>query len=311
MLRTRAGRATAEAPGSLVEVDGAPMHVLVGGRGSPTVVFESGAGGSVLEWTSIAKALESEVVTFRRDRFGLGWSPYAERSRDAASLGRQLREALRAAGVPGPFVLVGHSLGALVVRSFAATYPDEVAGVVLVDGTPGEFTAATPKLQRMLRAQAALVGALVSLRRFGGAALHRRLELRMMPADARPENTSEVRALLRTLHQVGPDRGLAVRAEFRDLLASCTQMVGLPMPPVPLRVISQGRPSRNARMVAFTDDLRRQHAQQARELSPHGVHVVAGRSGHLVPIDQPEIVVSAVREVIAAHRSGKNSSAGS
>lgn len=290
------------APGHFVDVGGAPMHVVVTGTGSPTVVCESGLGGSVLEWASIAAALEGEARVVRRDRFGLGFSQYVKRPRDGASLARELHSVLEASGVVGPFVLVGHSLGAMVVRSFAAQYPDEVIGVVLVDGTPGEYVASSPAMRRQLKGLSLLSG-LLSPKLPGGQALYLRLERRMMPADAAEDKKGQVRDLVDTLQRLQPGRGKAIRDEYTSLLTTCAQMQGLTMPPVPLQVLSQGRRASKASRNKLTDVLRSQHAAQAQALSPYGQHIIAADSGHLIPIDEPDVVVRAVRAVLASRGS--------
>ena len=120
-------------PGTLVDVDGCRLHVQTSGRGLPSVVLESGLGGmsSAWGWIQPETAKFSRVVSY--DRAGLGWSGPDPFPKTAALAARRLRGALLHSRVPPPYVLVGHSMGGLFIRVFADLFPDEVAGMVLLD----------------------------------------------------------------------------------------------------------------------------------------------------------------------------------
>lgn len=122
-------------PGQLIDVGGHELHVNCTGSGSPTVVLEPGAGGSssVFGWIAPVVARDTRVCVY--DRAGRGWSEPADSPQDAAQIAADLRTVLRRANIPGPFVLAGHSFGGLYALTFAARYPDDTAGMVLVDST--------------------------------------------------------------------------------------------------------------------------------------------------------------------------------
>ena len=122
-------------PGQLIDVGGHRLHLNCTGSGSPTVVLEPGGGAmsSSLGWITPAVARDTRVCTY--DRAGRGWSDSADTAQDGAQIATDLHTLLHAAGVPGPYVLAGHSFGGLYTLTFAARYPDEVAGLVLVDST--------------------------------------------------------------------------------------------------------------------------------------------------------------------------------
>ncbi len=124
-------------PGTMVDVGGHSLYLQCVGSGSPTIVWEAGAQGS--GWTNTAQYLLGKLAETSRvcvyDRAGLGWSepgPYEELSHWSAAVA-DLHTTLEKAGEKGPFVMVGHSYGGLLVRLFAYTYPKEVAGVVAID----------------------------------------------------------------------------------------------------------------------------------------------------------------------------------
>jgi pimeloyl-ACP methyl ester carboxylesterase len=122
-------------PGQLIDVGGHRLHLHCTGSGSPTVVLEPGGGAmsSNLGWVTPAVARDSRVCVY--DRAGRGWSEPADTPQDGAQIAADLHTLLHRANVPGPYVLAGHSFGGLYVLTFAARYPDEVAGMVLVDST--------------------------------------------------------------------------------------------------------------------------------------------------------------------------------
>jgi pimeloyl-ACP methyl ester carboxylesterase len=122
-------------PGQLVDVGGHRLHLHCTGSGSPAVVLEPGQGGasSDLGWVAPAVARDSTVCVY--DRAGRGWSDAADGPQDATQIAADLHTLLERAQVPGPYVLAGHSFGGLYVQTFAANYPDQVAGLVLLDST--------------------------------------------------------------------------------------------------------------------------------------------------------------------------------
>jgi pimeloyl-ACP methyl ester carboxylesterase len=121
--------------GRLVDVAGHHMHLDCFGAGSPTVVLEPGAGGTSasMGWVAPAVAGQSRVCVY--DRAGRGGSDPADGPQDGARVATDLHTLLHRASVPPPYVLAGHSFGGLYVRIFAAHYPEEVAGLVLIDST--------------------------------------------------------------------------------------------------------------------------------------------------------------------------------
>ncbi|MDQ0093952.1 alpha/beta hydrolase [Paeniglutamicibacter psychrophenolicus] len=122
-------------PGRLIDVGGHALHLDCTGSGAPTIMLEPGAGlaSSSMGWIAPDVAREARVCVY--DRAGLGWSEPAGSAEAGRQVAADLHALLHRANVPGPYVLAGHSFGGLYVLSFAARYPDEVAGLVLVDST--------------------------------------------------------------------------------------------------------------------------------------------------------------------------------
>lgn len=137
---SRATGPTVAMPGQLVDVGPYRLHLECTGTGGPTVILEPGAGGSAASMGLIAPSVAQDSRVCVYDRAGRGWSDPAASPPDGAQIATDLHQLLERAGVPGPYVLAGHSFGGLYVRTYAAMYPEEVAGLVLVDSTAAKST---------------------------------------------------------------------------------------------------------------------------------------------------------------------------
>jgi pimeloyl-ACP methyl ester carboxylesterase len=129
-------------PGEMVDVGGHRLHINCAGQGSPTVVLDAGAGGMSAQWVRVQREVSGTTRVCAYDRAGMGWSEMGPDPRDAKQITGELHTLLSEAGIEGPYVLVGHSFGGMYVQTYAARYPDEVAGVALVDSStdPDQFS---------------------------------------------------------------------------------------------------------------------------------------------------------------------------
>jgi pimeloyl-ACP methyl ester carboxylesterase len=127
-------------PGNLIDVDGFKMHIHCEGVGSPTVILEAMSGGTSTYWGWIQPEIQKETRVCVYDRAGFGWSESDPESLTLARTARNLHTLLVNGNIEGPYVLVGHSIGGVYVRQFAADYPDDVVGVMLLDeANPQQF----------------------------------------------------------------------------------------------------------------------------------------------------------------------------
>jgi pimeloyl-ACP methyl ester carboxylesterase len=122
-------------PGQLVDVGGYRMHIYCMGKGSPTVVLDSANMGTVSNWAWIQPEVAKTTRVCAYDRADSGWSDLSPQPNDTRQNAEALHTLLNNVGESGPFVLVGHSFGGLYVRMFAEMYPDEVLGMVFIEGT--------------------------------------------------------------------------------------------------------------------------------------------------------------------------------
>ena len=129
--------------GKMIDVGGHRLYIECSGSGGPAVILQAGLGASSSSWAGIAPAVAATTTVCAYDRAGHGRSGEAG-PQDGIALATDLHTLLERAGIPGPYVLVGHSSGGPYVRVFAARYPDQVAGMVLLDAQPADAFTALP-----------------------------------------------------------------------------------------------------------------------------------------------------------------------
>jgi len=130
--------------GRMIDVGGHRLYIECSGSGGPAVILQPGLGARSSAWATIAPTVAATTTVCTYDRAGHGRSDEAG-SQDGIALATDLHTLLERAGVPGPYILVGHSSGGPYVRVFAAQYPDEVAGMVLLDAQPADAFTALPR----------------------------------------------------------------------------------------------------------------------------------------------------------------------
>lgn len=287
-------------PGRLVDVGGFRLHIHCTGADGPTVILEAGMGLSSLEWSRVQPQIAHFARVCAYDRAGYGWSDPSPAPRTSHVMAQELHRLLVNAGVPGPYILVAHSFGAFTARLYAREHPDEVAGMVLVDPSHEDQYLRIPAVLKPSRR--ALLRNQLSFRLMpllswlGVTRLRDHEDYHDYPAPLR----AAVRALsLRTAAQS------ALSREALDFDASAAQVRANPsLGDLPLVVITEGRsPSwlSLAQARAWHDYLMSMHAELAR-LSTNGSHRVAERSGHMIPLEEPELVTAIVQHLVTLAR---------
>lgn len=171
------------AGGELVDVGGHKLFIACSGTGSPTVVLEGGLGQGSDYFALIAPAVATTTRVCAYDRAGHGRSEPATGPQDGMAIARDLHALLAASGNHGPYILAGHSSGGVYVRFFAAAYPSEVAGVVLLDAQSPHMTPVQSSAQASENPMSALAGVLPGLARVGVARLLSSVASNDLPAD--------------------------------------------------------------------------------------------------------------------------------
>ncbi len=119
--------------GQLISVDGGRLWMESRGKGGPVVVLDYGLGGPITTWRGVFPEIAKFTKVIQYHRAGYGYSDAPTSPRSFTNVAKDMREMLKSANIPAPYVLVGHSLGNAHIRAFAHLYPDEVAGVVFID----------------------------------------------------------------------------------------------------------------------------------------------------------------------------------
>ena len=276
--------------GQLIDVGGHRLHLECTGSRGPTVVLEPGAGAmsSELGWITPAVARDTRVCVY--DRAGRGWSdPAASPTQDGAQIATDLHTLLHRAHVPGPYVLAGHSFGGLYVMSFAAQYPRDVAGMVLVDSTAPTSTPAPPERASSYDVVARVSAMVSSSARLGVGRLISRLSYSTLP----PQSRDEARASAATASHMGSfidEFGVASRST-----SQAGELVDLGG--TPLVVLTAGRGSSEGWMPA---------QDKMATLSKNSLHRVVRGATHeslLADADDAAAVTRAIQDVVGSVRS--------
>ncbi|MBD2113896.1 MULTISPECIES: alpha/beta hydrolase [Cyanophyceae] len=300
-LATSRDRRKFPPPGKVVQVNGKKWHYQMMGEGLPTVIVDSGAGGTHLDWQSV----QPEVAKFTRiltyDRAGYGWSDVSSEPRTAEQAVDELRQLLRKVEIEPPYILVGMSLSGLFTRLFAYHYPEEVVGMVLVDvahermyeDTPVEWVELNKRLEGLLTYVVPIMG------RTGLLRLLVTFDSLPMAAGLFQKFPPSIRSLAKALYS---------QTQFGKTFAQESAAVSVSMhqveqvrqtklfPDIPLVVLSAGKPDFDITK-EVVEKLQTLHADLANQ-SPQGVHIVAHESGHAIHLDKPQFVIDAIRQVV-------------
>jgi len=274
------------APGQLVDVGGHQLHLRCAGSGTPTVLLESGLGetGGYWGWISPAVAGDTRVCVY--DRAGRGWSDPVSAPQDSVAVATDLHMLLDRAQVPGPFVLVGHSSGAQYVRIFAGRYPEQVAGMVLLDGQPAEAFDGLPSYRMFYSAFHRIYAVLPTLARVGVGRVVVQSDP-ALPADARDMHRD---------HHQSARLYRSVRDEFEELPTALAQARSFQsLGDRPLVVVTAGQDSQAGWLPL---------QQRMTALSTNSSHRVVPYTHDALVTDQTaaQTSIHAIRDVVHAVR---------
>ncbi|HZQ70954.1 MAG TPA: alpha/beta hydrolase [Terriglobales bacterium] len=283
-------------PGQKVDLGGYSLHLYCTGSGSPTVVLDFGLDGSYLDWYLVQPRIAQFTRVCSYDRAGYGWSDVSPKARVPSVMSEELQALLERAGEKPPYILVGHSFGAFDVRMYVHKFPNQVAGVVLVDGShPDEVLPFSWKKKAWLRLmQLSMPFGLPRWRRWCGTG----------PAEA-----GAVRQAIACR-----SKPFATHyAQWSAFSASADEVRRLgPLGNIPLVVISRD-PDRAPDLPGDPEfAMREQNWNKLQasflQLSTDARQVIAKGSGHSVPSARPDAIADAIRDMVEKIRN-KNATA--
>jgi pimeloyl-ACP methyl ester carboxylesterase len=274
-----------------VEVRGRLLHAQIAGDGAPTVVLEAGfPGGVSTDWHFVVPLVAEDSTVVAYDRAGMGLSADDPRPRTARTIVEDLHSLLTVLNLPGPFVLVGHSGGGLLVRAFRMIHPALVAGIVLIDSSHEHQLARLPAARTAIDAMRVHLKRRAVLARTGvtgliAAALGKRAVARARRLLPRPVRRSVAASQATHRYATNALRELEAIHHVTDYLRTHNPSLGS----LPLAVVSAGR-----NRVPGWDVLQAELA----ELSSKSDHRTLPDVGHDIPLEAPGEVASSIRHVL-------------
>ena len=279
-------------PGQLVDVGDYRLHLHCIGQGAPTVILE----GGVPEWSIHWQAVQRGIAKFTRvcayDRAGYGWSEAGPKPRTVQRIVEELRVLLTNAGERGPYVLVAHSLWGPAALLYRHTYPDDVVGMVLIETWSPDLFSPVPDVIEQSRPLNQIMSTLASLGQvrllgeIGILPLEEMLKANLLSEELRPVYKAAY---------YNASFWETMNTEYSAMEESATQVQNLgSLGDLPLRVIKAGiRPADDYPPDAIWNDVQSKLAG----LSSNGKLIVVETSDHFVQLEQPDLVVDAVRQV--------------
>jgi pimeloyl-ACP methyl ester carboxylesterase len=294
----------------MVDVGGTRLHLIERGMDGPAVIFESGISATCLNWTQVRSEVERFAHACTYDRAWLGWSDAARPPRTTGVIIDELHTLLDRAEIFPPYILVGHSFGGMLVRAYAAKYPDSVAGLVLVDPlSPSEWLNIPPARARMLGlgvklsrrgtllAHIGVVRASLALLMTGG-----RMVPKLVARVSGGSGESVISRLVGEVRKMPPETWPMVRAHWcqaKSFQGLAAYLISLPASAVEAAAIDH-LISIPVTVLSASNSTPEQKAERDRltSRSPRGRHILARKSGHWIHLDEPDLVVGAIREMV-------------
>ena len=302
------------APGQRVDVGGFSLHIYCTGEGNPTVIVDAGNGDFSLGWSGVQPEVAKSTRICTYDRAGYGWSDSSPNPRTAKVMAEELHTLLVNAGIEPPYILVGHSLGGHNVHMFASLYPDEVAGMILVDSAhPQQHQRLPAEYISLDSQQKSYVGVMAFMARFG---ILRLLGNSSQGQDFAPPAVQKMPESIQPTYMAmmsHPAYFDATLAELNFLPETNAQVQVLgSLGDVPLIVLTAEQSIDVAALQAMGYDTQIdltgiqqtwfELQDELAALSTNSEHIIVKDSSHTIQLDQPQAVLDAILKIVEMAR---------
>ena len=258
-----------------VTINSHNMHYYSIGSGSPTIILETGIGETYRDWLPFLNKITDKVQIFCYDRAGYGQSGIGTLPRDSKTEAEELKALLKTAGIKGPYILLGHSLGALNLQLFASQNPKDVAGILLLDPPPLDWILGKgfPEMTKL--------------------------------AEQATENFKSLYEKMKTSNYAGDKQQanffLTLSSEHGEMFSKSGKQAEAikSFGDIPLIVIASGKA--NPQMGQNAEKFQKFWNDQCKKLSlrsKKGKYLLAAESSHHIHVDNPEIVLNALNELL-------------
>lgn len=298
-------------PGRLIDLGTHRLHLYETGNQGPTILLEAGLMSTILSWSGLQQELSRSFRVVSYDRAGLGWSDSGPMPRTADRIVEELNTLLEHAAIPGPYVLVGHSFGGLIMPLFAARFPEKVAGAVLVDpvaaaewNPPSAHDLKQTRIGATVCRRAAwlahiglirFVAALLTTRARKVAAGLVRLISRGAPEESGTVSSPWFAALppeerdMAAIFWIQPKFALTIASQLENLPVSAAHVAEFPVcTDKPVAILS----ARTA-----PEHRQKEHAAMAARL-PLGKHLLVGHSNHWIMQEDPSLLIREIQSIV-------------
>lgn len=254
----------------IVNFDEYQIHIKETGKGKPTVIIEAGLGSGLDDYQMLQKAISPLTRVVSYDRPGLGESTKSPNPRTLPNYTNELKLLLQKENIKPPYILVGHSLGGLIVRYFAHKYPNEVVGLVLIDCLPDGW-----------------IDYLKST--------HSKEEIEKLNKVINPE--------------LNNSKGV-IKEEWQEFQYNCDLIKGIQLPKdIPIRVITAIQYGKDQKALGYhPEDMQIWAQMQAKFManSTNAKQIITDKSGHSVQLTEPELIIDAIKELVEINRKDFN-----
>lgn len=296
----RAEQEKFQPPGAMIDVDGLTLHLDCRGQGTPTIVIESGLMSGSASWGLVHEPLAQLTRVCAYDRPGMDWSEPGDEPLQAERVSHRLHQLLAAAGVNDKKVLMGMSAGGVFVREYYQQHPEEVVAMVLVDSSHEQQGRRLPEINSIVD-PSALLSACSWLQPVGIIRAFDLLDQSVIPDHLNAELTAVLRAHAYQSHTCAAMLNESDGFELEVLDTQPPQPLG----DLPLLVLSQGKAPADDELSGLSREQAEhlvagwnQLQQELAALSSNSRRVIARESGHLIHLEQPELLISEVSKLV-------------